>query len=507
MPCRWFKLNRTNIVPRNMPESSLVDPVGDAQPWKLSPNYPDPKPHGDIYESALGGSATPQTGVTTKGWWSDCGCRFVGSTNWGVVSPNCPLLSGLKQYINQAVSLRISKLLNYHHQSHLAAQSQLEQTFLTLFYIFPLTSSTPQLKTHSIFISRSPTIMSSPASTTIAFFGATGGCTSSCLAHTLQQGYTAVALARTPSKLTTQLLAHGIDQAVIDKQLTIVQGNATDVAAVKDTLVSRKDGTLVSKIVFGIGGTPKLQASLRSPATFENPEVCRQATETIQSALREVYTETPALKDTKPFLSFISTTGISDGPEDVPMGFRSLYHVLLATPHADKRRMEGAITSNMNGQEEDRLYRGFTGIRPSFLVGDGNIKSAAKGWKALKVGTEKNPAVGYTICRSDVGQWIFEETVKKDGEEYFGKMVTLTGWWRVHDVSNFIQSRLLFLFLICMLVCFCFMISFLLVIIPILSGRLETVHRGTELLLSIWPFLCYLQFHHLSFVTIVELVT
>jgi hypothetical protein len=266
--------------------------------------------------------------------------------------------------------------------------------------------------------------MSSPASTTIAFFGGTGGCANACLAHTLKEGYNAIALARTPSKLTTQLLTQGLDQATLDRQLTIVKGNATDVAAVKETLFSKKDGTLVSIILSGIGGIPKLQASFCTPLTLENPDICNQTTATIQSALREIYKENSEFKTVKPLLAFVSTTGISK-KEDVPVGFRFLYHKGLAVPHEDKRKMEAAILANMNGPETDRVFRGFIAVRPSFLTGDHSIKTG-RGWKSLKTGTDENPAVGYTIQRADVGQWMFEEIIRRGGDEWVGKFVTLT---------------------------------------------------------------------------------
>lgn len=269
--------------------------------------------------------------------------------------------------------------------------------------------------------------MSSPSTTKVAFFGATGGCANSCLTHTLKAGYNVTALARTPSKLTSQLISQGLSQETLDRHLTIVQGDVTDVSAVKETLFPKKDGALVPLIVFGIGSVPKFQKSLRTPVTIESPEICHTATVTIQSALREVYTENSEFKSTKPLLTFISTTGIPrNGKNDVPFGFGTFYHFALAVPHADKRKMEETIVSNMSQQEEgDRDFSGFIGVRPSLLTGDNSIKTGS-GWKTLRVGTEEDPAVGYTIKRADVGEWIFEEVVKGGGDSWVGKMVTLT---------------------------------------------------------------------------------
>lgn len=160
--------------------------------------------------------------------------------------------------------------------------------------------------------------------------------------------------------------------------------------------------------------------------TFENPEVCHSGTVTIQSALREIYTENSEFKTAKPLLTFISTTGIPKGKNDVPFGFGLFYQVALAVPHADKKKMENEITSNVDQPEEDgRDFRGYIGVRPSLLTGNNSIKTG-KGWKTLRVGTEDEPAVGYTIQRADVGEWIFEEVIRRGGDIWVGKMVTLT---------------------------------------------------------------------------------
>jgi len=273
--------------------------------------------------------------------------------------------------------------------------------------------------------------MSSPSNastTTLAFFGATGGCANACLAHALHAGYKASALARTPSKLTTQLLTQDLDQTTIDNNLTIIQGDVTDVEAVKRTICPQSNnGTLVSTIISGIGGAPKLQLSLLNPVTIDNPEVCTQASETLVRAVRELQgSEGEQRRQQQPLISLISTTGISSGPDDVPFFLRFLYHYLLATPHVDKRRMERAVVSSMDAEDASaRPFRGFVVVRPTLLFGDQSIKGG-KGWQSLKAGTEQKPAVGYRVQRADVGEWIFEEVVKKEGGNWVNEMVSLT---------------------------------------------------------------------------------
>ncbi|KAG0206242.1 hypothetical protein BGX28_002285 [Mortierella sp. GBA30] len=271
--------------------------------------------------------------------------------------------------------------------------------------------------------------MSSASSQFIAFFGATGGCTNACLIHTLNAGFYARALARTPSKLTDMLITKGVKQATIDAQLTIVKGDVADIPAIKSVLLSNNCNgrvTIASQIMSGIGGTPQLQCSIKRPVTIDNPEICATATKNIMQALREIYIEHSETAQHKPAITVISTTGVSDIREDVPFGFQTLYHVVLADPHKDKKVMEQLITENMAQPDESaRVFRGAICVRPSLLTGDSNVKGG-KGWQNLKVGFEEQPAVGYTIHRADVGEWIFEEIIKTGGANNFGHKVTLT---------------------------------------------------------------------------------
>ncbi|KMP05442.1 hypothetical protein CIHG_09882 [Coccidioides immitis H538.4] len=244
----------------------------------------------------------------------------------------------------------------------------------------------------------------------VAFFGATGGCANACLVHTLKAGYKASALARIPPKLINLLLSQGIDQFTIDSNLTVIQGDATDIAAVKRALVpGPNNGRMVSTIISGLGGSPKLQLSALTPVTLDNPHICEQSTNVLLSAIRELQSSQCSQAQQKPLLAIISTTGISSAAEDVPFLFRLFYHYFLAVPHQDKRKMERAIISSMDTTDpSDRPLRG------------------GRGWKTLRVGTEDKPAVGYTIQRADVGEWIFEQVLKTGAEKWMNRMVTLT---------------------------------------------------------------------------------
>ncbi|EEH42270.1 uncharacterized protein PADG_07090 [Paracoccidioides brasiliensis Pb18] len=258
----------------------------------------------------------------------------------------------------------------------------------------------------------------------LAFFGATGGCANACLTYALKNRYKASALARNPSKLQTLLLSQGLDQATIDSNLTIIQGDAGDVKTIKRTLSPESNnGRVVSTIISGLGATPKLQASLTKPLTIDQPNICESATKSILSSLAALQPSTATEQQPKPILVIVSSTGISSGPNDVAFMLRPLYH-LLAVPHEDKKKMEQLVFGGPDSPS-GRLLRGAVSVRPTLLGGDHSI-SSGKGWKTLKVGTEKEPAVGLGIQRADVGEWIFEEIIKGGGEKWLNEKVTLT---------------------------------------------------------------------------------
>jgi len=84
----------------------------------------------------------------------------------------------------------------------------------------------------------------------ITFFGATGGCTFSTLRHSLLAGHNCRVLARSPTKFLDMLSAHSIDLS--SSRLHVVQGDVTDVEAVKEALVF--EGAVgAGVVVCGIG--------------------------------------------------------------------------------------------------------------------------------------------------------------------------------------------------------------------------------------------------------------
>lgn len=229
--------------------------------------------------------------------------------------------------------------------------------------------------------------MSSTAKPQILFLGATGGCTLAALIHSLNAGYPCTALVRTPSKLTSLLASAAVPEQTLSTLLTIHSGDALSIPAVKKALLVGEEGTmrLPDTIISGLGATPRLEVS-RSNALFlfnlDDLTICQNAATALLAALKELRVEYPQLQSSRPLLSFISSTGISRGPEDVPWAMRFLYHQLLHVPHLDKKAMEDSFRG-----EGGKVFRAVVGVRPTLLT-----NGVERGANGIRVGTEERPA-------------------------------------------------------------------------------------------------------------------
>ncbi|KAI8839712.1 hypothetical protein BJ741DRAFT_647378 [Chytriomyces cf. hyalinus JEL632] len=272
---------------------------------------------------------------------------------------------------------------------------------------------------------------------TIAFFGATGGCTLAALSKSISNGYLCSALARTPQKLLDQLEALNVSPEAIKKNLVIIPGDVRDIASVKAALQpvfatserGNKSARLVDVVMSGVGSTPKLQANVVEPVTIIDPTICKDAAEMIVRALEEIQ-RSDIGQFKPPSMIAISTTGIDKNSRDLPLALMPLYHWLLAVPHRDKIDMEKAV---VGGVERKVLAAHFT-VRASLLT-DGKAKGSA----AVRAGAvsschstegdavDGSPAVGYTISRVDVGNWIFDEIIAgKDVARWENKCISVT---------------------------------------------------------------------------------
>ena len=164
--------------------------------------------------------------------------------------------------------------------------------------------------------------------------------------------------------------------------------------------------------------------------TSRDPNVCENGMKVILAAVAELEREMGKGKGEGveeemgmggTSIVALSTTGISDKGRDIKLAMVPMYHWMLNTPHADKKRMEELLVES---------GRRWVAVRPSFLL-DGVEKGVGK----VRVGVEvpgkerkevERKEVGYVIRREDVGGWIFEECVKGDSARWEGKMVSLT---------------------------------------------------------------------------------
>ncbi|KAL8739122.1 MAG: hypothetical protein Q9181_000151 [Wetmoreana brouardii] len=269
---------------------------------------------------------------------------------------------------------------------------------------------------------------------TVAFFGATGGCALAALSCALESGYHARApdstseVARTPSKLVDMLKKRMLSQALLDEKLVIIQGNAKDPDAAGKVLID-DNGQVVDSIVFGIGqsnqglagGRPKFTPNPLKP-TLDDPHVCQDSIASINRALQGIVTSNQDAR--MPLLVAVSTTGLSES-RDIPLAMIPLYYWMLGVPHADKKVLEDRIVE----AKEKNLIRDFVIVRASLLVnGQTNGRKEIKvGWEGKAPGQLGNgAAVGYTITREDVGFFVFDSIIAKNGADLTGKKVSIT---------------------------------------------------------------------------------
>ncbi len=250
---------------------------------------------------------------------------------------------------------------------------------------------------------------------TVAFFGASGGVGLSVLRQTLAAGHHGIALCRTPSKLT------GVLRPESTPNLTVVEGNVHDVAAVSRCLVT-PEGRLVDEIVFTVGAR-----FVMCKMNLEDPHVCEKGIAAVLEAIagirRQQQKPDVAAASTArltPRIIVCSTTGMSRFGRDLPVAMMPLYHVALKVPHADKRAMEDRLAAS--GHE-------FIIVRPSLMFDadgpDGSGKPVRIGVEDPESGVEAK-AIGYTISREDAGKWIAQNLVLRPGTKYLNKIATIT---------------------------------------------------------------------------------
>ncbi|KAK4463895.1 hypothetical protein QBC42DRAFT_295531 [Cladorrhinum samala] len=269
---------------------------------------------------------------------------------------------------------------------------------------------------------------------TILFLGATGGVAFSALQRSLKAGYTCIALCRNPAGLSSKFP----DPDTPRPNLHIVHGNAHSVPdlirclTLTLTLTDTSTVSPVTHIFSSIGSWP----SLTSPFTIADPKVCETGMAALLSAIssvRKSSSESPgsAAATTRtgpprwsPRIIATSSTGLSSVQRDIPVVYVPLYHVLLRQAHKDKKNMEDLL---IGSGEAD-----WTIVRASLYV-DSKPGEDGKKTRVVRAGKEDPVAkvverkeVGYTISREDVGRWMFEELVERDGGEWQRRVASIT---------------------------------------------------------------------------------
>ncbi|KAH6672696.1 fungal-specific transcription factor domain-containing protein [Plectosphaerella plurivora] len=211
-------------------------------------------------------------------------------------------------------------------------------------------------------------------SKTVAFFGASGGVGLTALKRTLAAGHKAIALCRTPSKLTDQL------PLASNPNLTVIAGDATDIDAVTRA-ITLSSGSFVDSITFTVG-------SRFVGLSMENANVCEQAMTTLLSAIT---TQRSKGITGRPHITACSSTGLSRHKRDVPLAFVVLYHVLLAIPHRDKKAME--LLLEKGGED-------FTVVRCSLFMGEGETETKIREGIEDPVKGVESAAIGGHQCLS-----------------------------------------------------------------------------------------------------------
>jgi hypothetical protein len=220
---------------------------------------------------------------------------------------------------------------------------------------------------------------------------------------------------------------YSIPSSIVDSQLTIHSGNVKNPASVAKALLSPKNPhLLVNTILFGVGGSPKTQLSIRTPMTIDDPHICESGMKAVQSALDTLFTQgiSSASDGRKPLVVVISTTGLYPFKHrDFPLGMFPVYTYMLQVPAADKRKLEQLL------REDDGKH-----FRDVVLIKGAMFTEAKRGLESIKVGWDwvrpeghgeaPGPHFGYTIGRQDLGQWVFRKPIVEGGWE--GKSVTLS---------------------------------------------------------------------------------
>jgi putative NADH-flavin reductase len=206
----------------------------------------------------------------------------------------------------------------------------------------------------------------------VAVLGGSKGCSRAMVIQGLEKGqHQYRLLVRNPNNMD-----YIEDQK---KKITIIQGDALDAKAVKETVQN------TDVIIYSIGSAFDMKTR-----SMVSPGLCHAT----MAVLLEVLKNLPENERPKR-LVVVSTTGL-DNMKEVPYLFQPLYHFLLHAPHEDKKELERLVV------DQDSPIRDWIIVRPSLLT-DGKLVGKYR----ADVGIS-----GYTVSRQDVGHFLLDQCIE-----------------------------------------------------------------------------------------------
>jgi putative NADH-flavin reductase len=206
----------------------------------------------------------------------------------------------------------------------------------------------------------------------VAVLGGSKGCSRAMVIQGLEKGqHQYRLLVRNPNNMD-----YIEDQK---KKITIIQGDALDAKAVKETVQN------TDVIIYSIGSAFDMKTR-----SMVSPGLCHAT----MAVLLQVLKNLPENERPKR-LVVVSTTGL-DNMKEVPYLFQPLYHFLLHAPHEDKKELERLVV------DQDSPIRDWIIVRPSLLT-DGKLVGKYR----ADVGIS-----GYTVSRQDVGHFLLDQCIE-----------------------------------------------------------------------------------------------
>ncbi|WWC88732.1 uncharacterized protein L201_003645 [Kwoniella dendrophila CBS 6074] len=260
--------------------------------------------------------------------------------------------------------------------------------------------------------------MSSINNKQAVFFGASKGIGYFTLLSILEnnQDWNTTLLLRKPDCFNDN---HLIKPFIDNGRVKIIKGDATNEVDIRKCFDN--DNKRVDLVVSSIGAAPSFGLT---GIKIDQPELCTKGTLGLLHVLQE-------LKTPLPRLIIVSSMGIGQAHQDMPLDMRLMYSWLLEKPHEDKKSLEYLIHRSGSGLVEmtstkdipsktilsdsqiQSVKQNFLNeviiIRPAFMPTEEAFDAKPTQDKS-KVRIEEGLKC-YTIKRSDVGRFIQEDCI------------------------------------------------------------------------------------------------